>query len=230
MSFWDRYLAPGDIRSQQPRTLPSSIPPSGANPDDLEKRIPRPTLEPRIDAAHRARRQNALLFGGVAFTFLSLFITRRSLRRRQPALSLTPNDPLPGKAAVPGDASKPAMTKLDGGFDAVEALGLATLNVCSVFMLAVGGFAKYFDIADVEDLREGVRKGVGYDVYGGDSEGDKEIEGWIAEVLSRKDVKEGGVGGIEGLKTAVAGKLSELVEEEKKQQEHAERSGLGKGR
>ena len=75
--------------------------------------------------------------------------------------------------------------------------------------------ATYFDLADIEDLRDGVRRAAGYDLYGGDSTADKEIEGWVAEVLARKD-------GQGGLREGIAEKVAELQRKDKEK-------AMGKG-
>lgn len=77
---------------------------------------------------------------------------------------------------------------------------------------------KYYDVADVEDLREFVRKGTGQDVFGGDrdEEAEKEIEGWMAEVLARKD-------GTGGLKESIVEKLAEMKERDKEAEAEKER-------
>lgn len=100
----------------------------------------------------------------------------------------------------------------EGGFDAVQALFLATLNVASVFMLATGAFVTYADIGDVEDLRDFVRAGVGFDVYAGDSEADKEFEVWMGEVLARKE-------GLGDFQKTIVEKMSELAEMDKDKEE-----------
>ncbi|WPH00853.1 Hypothetical protein R9X50_00368300 [Acrodontium crateriforme] len=195
-SFWEKYLAPGDVRATpQPETTPSD-----ATQDANESQQP----EPRIDPAHRARRQNALLFGGMAFTVLSAIVTRRALARKRIAIP---------SSFTPSNATPP---KVDGGMEAVEALGIATLNVFSVAMLASGALMKAYDVADLEDMRDAVRAGVGYDVYGGDSKADKELEAWVADVLSRKD-------GMGDLKSGIAEKLLELEQRESSKQALAER-------
>lgn len=211
-SFWDRYLAPGDLRRQHHPLQPlSNTSQNGVSKQEAAV----PTIVPhRIDAAHRARRQNTLLIAGLTFTCLSLLITRRALTRKltvlQPApVKPTPPNPLPGISTSTPTAPKPDVntaSRVDGGLEAVEALALASLNVFSIALAAVGVGMKYFDIADVEDLRDKVRRGVGFDVYGGDSEADRELEGWVAEVLSRKE--EGG--GVGGLQESLARKLGEL--------------------
>ena len=195
MSIWDKYFAPGDLRRHQQIQSP---------PAPQEEEGPKTTPPPRIDAAHRVRRQNALLYGGLAFTALSLLVTRRTLLKKRFQISPNPFTP----------SNEPP--KVDGSLEAVEALGVATLNVFSLTMASAGVAMTYFDIADIEDMRDQVRKGVGYDVYGGDSAGDKEIEGWVAEVLARKD-------GEGGLKEGIAEKLMELEKKDRESKVWEER-------
>ena len=90
MSLWDKYFAPGDVRRrQQIREQQDEF-----IRQEVEKRKTAKTTAPTrtepIDPARRARRQNALLFGGVGFTLLSLFVTRRSLVRKK--LQTPPKD------------------------------------------------------------------------------------------------------------------------------------------
>jgi hypothetical protein len=150
MSFWDRYLAPGDLRA---RRLALAPPPPLATEEQLQRAAIRPSTTSaaveRVDPARRARRQNALFFGGIAFTMLSAWVTRRSLIRKRPPVPTT---------FTPSNAPLP---KGEGGLDAIEALGLATINTVSVFATAIGAGFIYWDIADIEDLRDKVRKGVG---------------------------------------------------------------------
>lgn len=207
MSLWDKYFAPGDVRRRQHLEAQQQEAQDAASreTEELQKKLNKTTVKPRIDAAHRQRRQDGTFFGGIVFTCLSLLITRRSMQRKR--------IPFP-KTFTPSNAPPP---RAEGSIDAAEALVLATFNVFSFGMLVAGGTMKFLDIADVEDLREGVRRGVGYDVYGGESEGDKEIEAWVADVLSRKDA-----GGGLDLKGSIAEKLRELEEMEKKRKEKGE--------
>jgi hypothetical protein len=196
MSLWDRFFAPGDLRARQSsQPAPPPAPPAKPKPPPIQ----------RIGPEHRVRRQNALLYGGLAFTFLSLFITRRSLVRKK---LQTPPPLAPGQTA-------PTTTKADGSLEAVEALGLATLNVFSFAMAGIGAAATYFNVADIEDLRQGVRRGMGYDVYGGDEDdADREIETWIAETLARKDG---------GLREGVVERLVEMEGRRKAEEEEKKR-------
>ena len=210
MSFWDRYLAPGDLRARRLALAPT---PPLATEEQLQQAAIQPyttsAAVERIDPARRARRQNALFFGGLAFTMLSAWVTRRSLIRKRPPVPTT---------FTPSNAPLP---KGEGGLDAVEALGLATINTVSVFATAIGAGFIYWDIADIEDLRDKVRKGVGFDVYGGETDADKEIEGWVAEVLARKD-------GYGNIKDEIVDKLMELEQKERAKQEAQAMLGVQK--
>lgn len=219
-SFWDRFIAPGDIRRQAQEAPSTSA--SSTTPPSLDVPSPPPVSE-RIDAAHRVRRQDAMFFGGLAFTFLTAFVTRRALYKKQLAVfphlkEMKVKDPK-AKIELPQFTPSNAAPKADGGLDAAEALFLATLNVAAIFMAATGAAMKYFDVADTEDLREAVRKGIGYDVYAGDTEADKEIEDWFAEVLSRKD-------GTGDIKTTIMDKMAELAEIEKRRKLEAKETDL----
>ncbi|KAK3674388.1 hypothetical protein LTR78_005857 [Recurvomyces mirabilis] len=219
MSFWDKYLAPGDIRNPPSKATRGPAPPTkDASTQVLTKPF-------RVDAATRQRRQDATFYGGILFTLLSLLVTRRALRRKL----LTAHPPtlphgVPTAAGVAGPPN-PVPKALDSGpLDAIEALGLATLNVFSVAMFGLGCVMKGFNVADLEDLRDGVRKGVGFDVYGGqvESEADKEMEGWAKEWLeSRKDGPAIGVG---ELKDGILGKLAEIEGREREGKAEGKRS------
>ena len=179
MSLWDRYLAPGDLRLRQQQ---QSLQHEAKHLQQVATPAsPPPPTRQKADPATRVRRQNALLYGGLAFTFLSLFVTRRTLLRKK--LQLPP--------ATAAGASKdaPSPPKVDGALEAAEALGIATLNVFSIAMAATGAAITYFEIADIEDMREQFRSAAGYDIHAGDSAADREIEAWVAEVLARKDGK-----------------------------------------
>jgi hypothetical protein len=216
MSLWDRYFAPGDLRARRQALAPS---PRLESASQIEERLQQAAIRPsttsaaveRADPARRARRQNALFFGGIAFTIFSAFVTRRSLARKRPPIPTT---------FTPSNAPQP---KPEAGLDAAEALALATMNTVSVFATGIGAAFIYWDIADIEDLREKVRKGVGFDVYGGETDADKEIEDWVAEVLARKDGYN-----LVGMKDEIVDKLMELEQKEKAKQEAQAMLGVHK--
>lgn len=196
MSFWDRYLAPGDVRSAR-RTL--EVQHKKAAEGAVEEAVKKPIRPPRLDPHIRAQRQNALLYGGALFTVLSVLVTRRAVARK---ILEAPSEVT---------AKTQAMSKSSGPFDAAQALSLATLNVFSIGLLALGAVFKTFDIADIEDMRDKVRSGIGFDVYGGDDAADKELEEWVRDNLLTKD------GG--GLKQDIVAKLAELEKFSKEKDE-----------
>ncbi|KAF2763795.1 hypothetical protein EJ03DRAFT_53708 [Teratosphaeria nubilosa] len=193
-SIWDTYLAPGDIRAQrraEDSRLRHHRPPTAAPP-------PPPTVV-RADAATRQRRQDGLLYGGLVFTALSALITRRTLiRKRLP----------PPSTFSPSNTPPPPV---NGGLEAAEALGLATLNVFSIGMLALGAFMKVFDVGEIEDLRDQIRRSAGYDVYAGDSAADREVEEWVAGILASKE----GEGGAGGMLRGVAEKVRDMQDKDR---------------
>ncbi|RMZ18657.1 hypothetical protein D0862_00095 [Hortaea werneckii] len=209
-SFYERYLAPGDVRARQQLQSATTASALDASSSASTSVTP-PNLRPaaRADWASRQRRKDALLYGGVVFTFLSLFVTRRSLIRRR-------KTDYPATFTAQTPENRP---KVNGGLEAAEALGLATLNVTSLAMLTAGGFATYFDVADIEDMREGVRRGIGYDVYGGNPEEDKEMEDWVKDLLTKRDEGEN-----VDIRGRIGEKLQELADMEKKKAEEAKRN------
>jgi hypothetical protein len=74
--------------------------------------------------------------------------------------------------------------------EAVEALNIATVNVLSLAMMSTGGMLWYFDINSMDDARRKLRSGLGVDGTGRDEkQAEKELEEWMATVLSRKETK-----------------------------------------
>ena len=81
--------------------------------------------------------------------------------------------------------------KINGALEAIEALNVATINVLSVAMMAVGGGLWALDINSLEEGRVKMRRAMGVEVYGKtEEEASDEIEEWIANTLARKEVKE----------------------------------------
>ncbi|ROV96741.1 hypothetical protein VSDG_05606 [Cytospora chrysosperma] len=138
----------------------------------------------------RSAKQLSLFFAGAGFLALSTMVTRRAVARKiaeaSPRLFQPSNH---GLRPAPRNAEEKGQDQLV----AAEALGLATLNVFGFGITLTGGLMWAFDISNLEDLRTKARA----KLYGPngvvDDEAEKEIEEWIADVLSRKDKKnEGG--------------------------------------
>lgn len=136
----------------------------------------------------RGAKQLGLFFAGAGFLTASALIARRAVVRKMA-------DSIPkfyqpshhGPRAPPRGPKE----KSDDQLVAVEALGLATLNVFSFGVMMTGGLMFAFDISNVEELRRKARGSL-YGTNGVvDDAAEQQVEEWIAEVLSRKDKKEG---------------------------------------
>ncbi|KAK8061238.1 hypothetical protein PG994_007604 [Apiospora phragmitis] len=121
--------------------------------------------------SQRSMKQLGLFFGGAVFS---------------------PSPPLSPDVLLPGN-SEPA-NKLDGdnSLIAVEALGLATLNVFGFGIMATGGLSWAFDVSSVAELRGMARKTLGADGSRTDEEAEREVEEWVAKMLFKKDEKDNG--------------------------------------
>ncbi|ORY60516.1 uncharacterized protein BCR38DRAFT_441325 [Pseudomassariella vexata] len=129
--------------------------------------------------SQRSLRQLGLFFAGAGFLSLATLVTRRAVVRKQ-------------RATIPRfyQPSNGPVSKIDsdGSFIAVEALGLATLNVISFGIMATGGLAWAFDISNIGDLRQLARKSIGGEGGGRtDEEAERDVEEWVAKVLLRRD-------------------------------------------
>ncbi|KAK0390922.1 hypothetical protein NLU13_0425 [Sarocladium strictum] len=90
-------------------------------------------------------RQLGLFFTGAAFMAASVFVTRRSVVRRQ--IESFP------KFYV-SNRSPPRFDSSDRSLLAVQAFGLATLNVMSFGVLLTGGISWGWDLCSMRELRE----------------------------------------------------------------------------
>ncbi|KAI4120477.1 MAG: hypothetical protein LQ347_007086, partial [Umbilicaria vellea] len=95
-------------------------------------------------------------------------------------------------------SNAPPRVPIHGALDAVEALGMATLNVSGFALMMTGGVLWAFDISSMAELQRKVRGGLGVDGTGrGEEEVEKEFEEWIATVLARKEDKDRARGVVE---------------------------------
>lgn len=162
---------------------------------------PAPTASESESAffSQRSRRQLGLFAAGVGFFALSTVVTRRSIVKRY-------------KASIPKfyQPNNQPNTGINGAFEALEALNIATINVFSVGIMATGGFLWAFDISSLDDIRQKVRRNMGGNPEGTDEDAEKEIEEWFGSVLARKEFK--ALRGEKGIKT----KEEEEAEEDEK--------------
>lgn len=122
--------------------------------------------------------------GGLFFLSFATHVTRRALARRR-------------LHAVPAFYSSSVYHQPpgNGALDAVEAFNIATLNVASIGMTALGAFMCVTDINSVEQARVKMRAGMGI------SEGvppteeeekqfEQDIEEWVGKMLDEKRIGE----------------------------------------
>lgn len=148
-----------------------------------------PEPQPRTpqEDFRRSARQLGLFFAGATFLTASALISRRAVARRMtdayPKLFQPSHH---GPKAPPRNPTE----KSEDTLVAVEALGLATLNVFSFGVMMTGGLMYAFDISNVEDLRYKARRKL-YGTNGVvDEAAEQQVEDWIADVLSRRDHKD----------------------------------------
>ncbi|KAF9879372.1 hypothetical protein CkaCkLH20_02915 [Colletotrichum karsti] len=125
----------------------------------------------------RVSKQLGLFFAGAGFLLFSTMITRRAVARKQ--IAAYPKFYSPSHAAA-GKQGNP-----EGSMIALEALNLATLNVCSFGMMMTGGAAFAFDITSVEDLRQMARRSIRGAAGQTDEAAEREFEEWAAKVLTK---------------------------------------------
>jgi hypothetical protein len=126
--------------------------------------------------SERTLRQLSLFAAGGVFLGLSTLVTRRAIARKY-------------IAGIPKfyNQSNHAAPKIDGdgGFVAVEALSLATLNVMGFGILFTGGLAYAFDVASVDDLRAMARKHTRPGPGTADEAEEREMEAWANDILEK---------------------------------------------
>ncbi|KAG6016585.1 hypothetical protein E4U43_003492 [Claviceps pusilla] len=124
----------------QDSSTPSSPAPSASSTRNGDASPPSLTLTP----FQRQARQLGLLFAGAGFMAASIAVARRSVLRRQ--LESFPKFYSGNRVVQRVDSAERSLM-------AVQALGLATLNVTSFGILLTGGIAWAFDLCDVRELR-----------------------------------------------------------------------------
>lgn len=156
----------------------SSKPPSPPSPPTTTAPIPaqpRPSL-----LSGRSLKQLGLFFAGAGFLSLATLITRRSIVRKQ-------------LATIPKyfyQSNRPSdKIGSDSSLIALEALNLATLNVVGFGIMMTGGVSWALDISSIDDLRAFARRHIGPAGGKTDEDAEREIEEWVAKILSSRNDK-----------------------------------------
>ncbi|KAI0125078.1 hypothetical protein BJ170DRAFT_487023 [Xylariales sp. AK1849] len=162
---------------REPTATPATKPPVDTpQTENIQALSARPDTRSPI-LSQRSLRQMSIFFAGAGFLSLSIFITRRSVARKQ--MATIPRFYQPSNRPVSKISS-------DSSLIAFEALNLATLNVVGFGIMATGGLSWAFDISTIGDLRKLARKHIGPEGGNADEEAEREVEEWIASVLTRK--------------------------------------------
>ncbi|POS84856.1 hypothetical protein EPUL_002784 [Erysiphe pulchra] len=135
----------------------------------------------------RSLRQFGLFTAGASLFAASMAITRRSIIRKH-------HRDIPKLFT----ASYPANIEVNGAIDALEALNLATINICSFALMTTGGMLWAFDISSLDDMnkRRQINAMRQADPAQKDELSEKVIEDWLTSLFERKEFKALGALGI----------------------------------
>ncbi|RDA89027.1 hypothetical protein CP532_0629 [Ophiocordyceps camponoti-leonardi (nom. inval.)] len=138
---------------------------------------PEPPVTFQYSPLRRQLHQLGLFLAGAGFLAASVAVSRRAvLRRRLEALPAFHTCNRSSHAAA--DAS-------DRFGLATQALGLATLNVCSFGVLLTGGIAWGFDLCSVAELRFRTQQVLRRSAANVDPEAEREMEEAMASLLQK---------------------------------------------
>ena len=73
---------------------------------------------------------------------------------------------------------------------ALEALSLATINVLSWGMVALGAGLWRWDVRSTDEMRRIIRGSMGMDPRMSDKQAEEDMEEWMVSVLARREEKE----------------------------------------
>ncbi|PHH74364.1 hypothetical protein CDD80_3125 [Ophiocordyceps camponoti-rufipedis] len=124
----------------------------------------------------RQLHQLGLFFAGAGFLAASIAVSRRAVLRRQ--LEALPGFHTSNRHAPPADAS-------DRLGLAAQALGLATLNVCSFGILLTGGIAWAFDLCSVAELRHRTQEALRRPIASIDPDAEREMEEAMVSLMRK---------------------------------------------
>jgi len=126
----------------------------------------------------RSRRQLGLFFAGSTFVVLSSLITRRAVVRRQ---QLT-------RPAFFHPSNMPPITPINGTLEALDALGIATINVFSWGIMFGGGLLWAFNISTFAEFKN--RMQMPLDLKSGKETGNNSEDDtgtWLAAAIVLKE-------------------------------------------
>ncbi|KAI6247305.1 hypothetical protein HI914_04207 [Erysiphe necator] len=132
----------------------------------------------------RSLRQFSIFAAGAGLFAVSMAITRRSIVRKY-------------HKDIPKffNSSYPRNIEINGAMDALEALNLATLNICSVALMTTGGMLWALDISSLDDVkkRRYINTTKQTDPTQKDVLSEQVIEDWLTSLFERKEFKALGI-------------------------------------
>ncbi|KAI0999078.1 hypothetical protein K3495_g9118 [Podosphaera aphanis] len=130
-------------------------------------------------SSRRSLHQLGLFVAGAGCFALSMAFTRRSISRRY-----RNNIPRFFHYNNHGDS------EVNGAMEALVALNLATINVCTAGMMTAGGMLWALDVSSLDDMKLKARRNfVDERILKEEEEDGEEIESLIASLLSRKEFR-----------------------------------------
>jgi hypothetical protein len=147
----------------------------------MDRRAPQAVDDGWSITSARSRRQLGLFFAGSTFVVLSSLITRRAVVRRH---QLT-------RPAFFHPSNMPPITSINGALEALDALGIATINVFSYGIMLGGGLLWAFNISTLAEFKD--RMKMPLDLKSGEETGDKSEDGagtWLAAAIVLKEEEE----------------------------------------
>lgn len=129
----------------------------------------------------RSLRQLGLFFAGSTFVVLSSLVTRRAVLRRN---QLT-------RPSFFHPSNMPPVTPINGALEALDALGIATINVFSYGIMFSGGLLWAFNISTLAEFKNRVKMPL--DLESGEQKGNELEDGagtWLAAAIVIKEEKE----------------------------------------
>ncbi|CRG82790.1 hypothetical protein PISL3812_00136 [Talaromyces islandicus] len=175
-----RWLGSEEASSPSPPTQSTNTPQSSPQTPVLQPQ-PQPQDQKPLRTFPNSQK---ILIGGLFFLSFASHVTRRALARRRlhaipPFYSSSVYHQPPG----------------NGALDAVEAFNIATINVASIAMTALGGAMCALDINSVEQARVRVRTGMGISqgvppTEEEEKQFEQDIEEWVGKMLDKKDIGE----------------------------------------
>ena len=109
----------------------------------MDRRAPQAVDDGWSITSSRSRRQLGLFFAGSTFVVLSSFITRRAVLRRHQLI----------RPAFFHPSNMPPVTPFNAASEALDALGIATINVFSYGIMFGGGLLWAFNISTIAEFK-----------------------------------------------------------------------------